>query len=78
MVVPIAKAPVETPVEASPVVDFPVEASPVVDFPVEAGFLLLWTGPVETLPVPGTIASASFPTSPSLRALLLAVVEQAQ
>ena len=58
LVVPVAGAPIET----------PVEASPVVDFPIEANFLLFWTGLVEILSVPGMSTSASFPTSPMERA----------
>ena len=68
LVVPVAEAPIET----------PVEASPVVDFPVEAGFLFYWIKLVEILSVPGMSASASSPASLGLRVLLLAVVEQAQ
>ena len=68
LVVPVAMAPVED----------PVEASLVVDFPVEADFLLPLTGPVEILPVPSTSTSVSFPTSLGSRALLLAAVEQVQ
>ena len=68
LVVPIAVAPVED----------PVEASLVVDFPVEAGFLFPWTGPVEILLVPGSSASASSLASLGSRALLLATTERAQ
>ena len=70
LVILVAEAPVETPVET------PVEASPVVDFPIEAGFLLPWTGPVETLLVPSMFASTSSPVSSGLRVLLLAIVER--
>ena len=68
LVVPVAVAPVED----------SVQASPVVVLPVEAGFLLPLTGPVETLPVPNTSASASSFALPGSRALLLAVVERTQ
>ena len=68
LVVLVAMAPVED----------PVEASPVVDFPVGVGFLLLWTGPVEILLVLDTFASASSLALLGSRELLLAVAEQAQ
>ena len=68
LVVPVAVALVED----------PVEAPPIVVFPVEADFLLPLTGPVETIPVLGTFASAAFPTSPGSQMQLLAVVGRAQ
>ena len=68
LVVPVAGVPVET----------PVEASLVVDFSVEAGSLILWTGLVETLPMLGTSSSAYSPASPSLQALLPVTTGRAQ
>ena len=66
-------APVEDPVEASP-----VGASQVEGFPNEAGSLPPLTRWVETLPMPGTSALASSPASLGSLALLLAVLERAQ
>ena len=68
LVVPVAAASVED----------PVEAPPVVVFPAEADFLPPLIRPVEILPVLGTSASAACLASPSSWALLLAFVERAQ